>query len=139
MTIIFEIIFDNLAFQLNDFHWIIIQNELSLQLYSFCPVLSSIGIICLFKSLKLYNKTINFISKSVLGIYLIHANKYIAPFIYNSIFKTNDYTEDYFFIKYFLKAILIFIVCLFIDIIRRFTIGYFIEIILKIIIKKFIK
>lgn len=139
LTIIFEIIFDNLAFQLNDFHWIIIQNELSLQLYSFCPVLSSIGIICLFKSLKLYNKTINFISKSVLGIYLIHANKYIAPFIYNSIFKTNDYTEDYFFIKYFLKAILIFIVCLFIDIIRRFTIGYFIEIILKIIIKKFIK
>ena len=78
-----------------------------------------------------YNKIINFISASVLGIYLIHANKNIAPFIYNSIFKTNDYIGEYFFFKYFLKAIIIFVLCLLIDIIRRFTIGFFIEIILK--------
>jgi len=131
LTIIFEILFDNLAIKYNEFLWIIIQNELSLQLYSIFPILSSIGIICLFKDFKIYNKIINFISASVLGIYLIHANKNIAPFIYNSIFKTNDYIGEYFFFKYFLKAIIIFVLCLLIDIIRRFTIGFFIEIILK--------
>jgi len=137
LTIIFEILFDNLAIKYNEFLWIIIQNELSLQLYSIFPILSSIGIICLFKDFKIYNKTINFISASVLGIYLIHANKNIAPFIYNSIFKTNDYIGEYFFFKYFLKAIIIFILCLLIDIIRRFTIGFFIEIILKKIMTNF--
>lgn len=139
LTIIFEIIFDNLAIQFNNYNWIIIQSELSLQLYSIFPILSSIGIISLFKNIKIYNKTINFISASVLGIYLIHANKYIAPYIYNSFFKINDYKESYFFIKYFLKATIIFILSLIIDIIRRFTIGLFIEKLLKIIIKIFKK
>lgn len=139
MTIIFEIIFDNLAIQFNNYNWIKIQSELSLQLYSIFPILSSIGIISLFKNIKIYNKTINFISASVLGIYLIHANKYIAPYIYNSFYKINDYKESYFFIKYFLKATIIFILSLTIDIIRRFTIGLFIEKFLKIMIKIFKK
>ena len=139
LTIIFEIIFDNLAIQFNNYNWIIIQSELSLQLYSIFPILSSIGIISLFKNIKIYSKTINFISASVLGIYLIHANKYIAPYIYNSFFKINGYKESYFFIKYFLKATIIFILSLIIDIIRRLTIGLFIEKLLKIIIKIFKK
>ena len=135
LTIIFEIIFDNLAIQFNNYNWIIIQSELSLQLYSIFPILSSIGIISLFKNIKIYSKTINFISSSVLGIYLIHANKYIAPYIYNAFFKINHYTENYFFIKYFLKAIIIFILSFLIDMIRRYTIGLFIEKLLKIMIK----
>ena len=136
LTIILEIIFDKMAFYYNNYLWIECQSELSLQLYSVFPILSSIGIIYIFKNIEIYNKYINFISSSILGIYLIHANKNIAPFIYNCFFTTNDYTKKYFFFKYFIKALIIFIVCLIIDIIRRYTIGLFIEKLLKLIIKK---
>ena len=113
-----------------------IQAQLSLNIYSLLPIVSSIGIIILFKDIEIYNKKINFISTSVLGIYLIHANKNIAPFLYNAWYKTNDYNENNFLMHYFIKAILIFIVALIIDILRRFTIGFIIEIILKLFIKK---
>ena len=137
LTFIFEFIFEKLAIHYDNYTWISIQNELSNNIYSLLPILSSIGIICLFKDIKIYNKKINFISASVLGIYLIHANKNIAPFLFNAWYKTNDYNESYFFIHYFIKTFLIFIASLIIDIIRRFTIGFLIEIVLKYFIKKF--
>lgn len=139
LTFILEFIFEKLAIHYNNYTWISIQDQLSLNLYSLLPILSSIGIICLFKDIEIYNKKINFISASVLGIYLIHANKNIAPFLYNAWYKNNDYNKDYFFIHYFIKTILIFIISLIIDIIRRFTIGFIIEIILKFLIKKYQK
>jgi surface polysaccharide O-acyltransferase-like enzyme len=137
LTFIFEFIFEKLAVYYDNYIWISIQDQLSNNIYSLLPILSSIGIICLFKDIEIYNKKINFISASVLGIYLIHANKNIAPFLYNAWYKTNDYNENNFFRRYFIKTILIFIVSLIIDIIRRFTIGFIIEIVLKYFIKKF--
>ena len=134
LTIIFEIIYDYLAVYYENYIYIIWQNELSLNINSILLFSTSVGIICLCKDIKIYNKMINFISASVLGIYLIHANKNIAPFIYNAWFKTNDYNEDRFFIKYIEKGFLIFFICLFIDIIRRYTIGILIEKIVKIIV-----
>lgn len=131
LTIIMEVIFDKLALYFKNYLWIAYQSHLSLQLYSIFPIISSIGIVYIFKNIEIYNKYINFISSSVLGIYLIHANKNIAPFIYNAIYTTNDYKKKYFFFKYFIKAFIIFIASLLIDIIRRFTIGLFIENILK--------
>ena len=139
LTFIFEFIFEKLALFYSNYTWISIQDQLSNNIYSLLPILSSIGIMCLFKEIEIYNKKINFISASVLGIYLIHANKNIAPFLYNAWYKTNDYNENNFFKRYFIKAILIFIVSLIIDIIRRFTIGFVIEIVLKYFIKKFKK
>lgn len=136
LTIILEIIFDYLSIYFNNYIWITIQTELSLQLYSLFPILSSIGIIYLFKTIEIYKRIINFISSSILGIYLIHANKYIAPFLYNSIFKTNYYTQNYFFFIYFINAFKIFIICLLIDIFKKYSIGLLIESILKIVIKK---
>ena len=137
LTFIFEFIFDKLAVYYNDYFWISLQNELSLSIYSILPILSSIGIMCLFKEIEIHNKIINFISASVLGIYLIHANKNIAPFVYNAWYKTNDYNENNFFIHYFSKALIIFIASLIIDIIRRFTIGLLIEKSLQFFIKQF--
>ena len=136
-TFIFEFIFDKLAVYYNDFFWISLQNELSLCIYSILPILSSIGIMCSFKEIEIYNKIINFISASVFGIYLIHANKNIAPFLYNAWYKTNDYNENNFFIRYFYKTFMIFIGSLIIDIIRRFTIGLLIEKTLQFFIKKY--
>jgi len=137
LTFILEFIFEKLAIYYGNYTWISIQEELSLNLYSLLPILSSIGIICLFKDIEIYNKIINFISASVFGIYLIHGNGNIAPFLYNVWYKTKDYNENQFFMHYFIKTILIFSISLIIDIIRRFTIGFIIEIILKLLIKKF--
>lgn len=131
LTIAMEVIFDKLALYFKNYLWIAYQSQLSLQLYSIFPIISSMGIVYIFKNIEIYNKYINFISSSILGIYLIHANKNIAPFIYNAIYTTNDYTKQYFFFKYFIKAFIIFITSLLIDIIRRFTIGSFVENILK--------
>jgi len=137
LTFIFEFIFEKLAILYSNYILISIQDQLSNNIYSLLPILSSIGIMCLFKDIEIYNKKINFISASVLGIYLIHANKNIAPFLYNGWYKTNDYNENNFFGRYFIKTILIFIVSLIIDIIRRYTIGFIIEIVLQYFIKKF--
>lgn len=137
LTIIFEYIFENLAKYYKNYIFILWQNELSLNINSLLLYLSSIGIICLLKDIKIYSKIINFISASVLGIYLIHANKNISPFIYNAWFKTNDYNQENFFIRYVTKSYLIFGICLIIDIIRRYTIGIIIEIILNYIIGLF--
>ena len=137
LTIIFEIIFDNLAVIKKDYIYILIQKELSLNINSILLFFCSIGIICLFKDIQIYNKLINFISSSVLGIYLIHANKNISPFIYNAWYTTNDYNEEKFFIRYFSKVFLIFVICLIIDIIRRYTIGILIETIINCFETKF--
>ena len=139
MTISLEILFDNLAIDYNQYFWITIQDQFSHAIYSIYNIFAGIGFIYLVKDFNFYSKIINFISPSTFGIYLIHANKNIAPFIYNGWFKTDDYNQDYFFMKYFLKAFIIFFVCLFIDIIRRFTIGKLVEIILNFFNNKFRK
>ena len=131
LTIIFEVTFEKLAIYYKDYFYISLQNELSLKINSLLPFVCAIGTICIFKDIIIYNKFINFISASVLGIYLIHANKNIAPFIYNGWFKTNNYNQEYFFIKYFVKTFIIFFSSLFIDIIRRYTVGFLIEKILN--------
>ena len=107
-----EIICDNLAIYYREYFWISMQEQISLSIYSIFGILSGIGFIYLVKDFNYFNKVINFISSSIFGIYLIHANKNIAPFIYNAWFKTNDYNEEYFFVNYFLKTIIIFFVCL---------------------------
>ena len=130
LTIIFEVIFVNMSIKYKDYFYISLQNELSLNINSFLLFLCSFGTIILFKDIVIYNKLINFISASVLGIYLIHANKNIAPFIYNAWYKTNNYNDDSFYLRYLIKIFVIFFICLIIDIIRRFTIGLLIEYIL---------
>ena len=130
LTIIFEFVYEKAAIYYNNYIYILLQNEISLNINSLLLFFCSIGLICMFKDIIIYNKTINFISASVLGVYLIHANKNIAPFIYNGWFKTNDYNQEYFFIKYFTKAFIIFFISLIIDIIRRYTVGVVIKYIL---------
>ena len=130
LTIVMEVIFESMAIYYKDYFYITLQNELSLNINSFILFLCSFGIIWIFKDIEIHNKLINFISTSILGIYLIHANKNIAPFIYNVWYKTNDYNQDSFFVRYLLKTFIIFFTSLFIDIIRRYTIGLIIEYIL---------
>ena len=135
LTVILEIITEYLSLSYKNYIFISYNYEIALSINSPLSFICSVGVITIFKDIKKYSKFINFISVSVLGIYLIHANKNISPFIYNGWFPLNDYNEDYFFVKYFIKAFIIFVICLIIDIIRRFTIGFIIEKILEYLIK----
>ena len=123
LTILLEIIFDILIFKFNTCTFIKIHYNFSYEMNSILSIIGSMGLIYLFKSIKFYNKIINYISSSVLGIYLIHGNKNISPYVYNTWIKTDNIGDSFFFIKYIIKAILIMALSLFIDIIRRNTIG----------------
>lgn len=87
----------------------------------------------MFKNINFYNKKINWIAESVLGIYLIHGNKNLTPYIYNVWFKTNNINDSLFFVKYIIKGMIIISVSIIIDLIRRYTLGLlFIKLLTKI-------
>ena len=134
LTIISEIIFDNLALKFNNYNFISFHLNLSISMNSILSISGAMGLIYLFQNIKFYSKKINFISASVLGIYLIHGNKHISPYIYNILFETNNINDSLFFVKYIIKGILIIGFSIIIDIFRRYTIGLFFDKLIKIII-----
>ena len=134
LTIISEIIFDILTFKSNTCIFIKFHLNLSYYMNSILSITGSMGLLYFFKSIKFYSKTINYISASVLGIYLIHGNSNILPYIYNKWFEINNLNDNFFFFKYIIKTILIIGFSLLIDIIRRKTIGLLFDKLIKNII-----
>lgn len=73
-------------------------------------------VLYLFKDLSFSSNIINSISSSMLGIYLLHDNYLIRDIIWNSIFSNNNIINcSYFYILYFIKIILVFILFLILD------------------------
>ena len=127
LTILSEIIFDILIFKYNTCTFMKFHINLSYEMNSILSIIGAMGLIYLFKNIKFFNRTINYISSSVLAIYLIHGNKNISPYIYNTWFEINNIDDNFFFFKYIIKAILIIGFSVFIDIIRKNTIGLLFE------------
>lgn len=70
------------------------------------------------------SKTINFLSSSVLGIYLIHDNEYIREIIWKKVYPNVLFINTNFFILHIIiKIFCVFIICLLIDKLRI----YFLE------------
>ncbi len=134
LTILSEIFFDILTFKFKTCTFINFHLNISYSMNSILSIIGAMGLIYLFKRIKFYSKTINYLSGSVLGIYLIHGNKNISPYAYNIWLETNNLDNSFFFFKYIIKAILIMGFSLFIDIIRRYTIGIFFDKLIKNII-----
>lgn len=84
-------------------------------------IILSILILLLFKNIDIkYNKFINWISSSVLGIYLIHDNYLVRQFIWQKIYANNlFFNTNYFIIFGIIKIIIIFSICLLIDKIKN--------------------
>lgn len=83
----------------------------------FC-LIQAISLFEIFNSLNIKSKLINYISKYVLSIYLIHDNIFVRENIYK-IIKIDQPNNSYkIIILILVAAILIFIICLIIDIIR---------------------
>ena len=75
------------------------------------------------------SKPINFIAGSSLGIYLIHDNSdFVRKILWQDIFNVNQYFSNPFMIFYVLGiCMIIFIVCLFIDLVRRYSVQLLID------------
>ena len=75
-----------------------------------------------FSNIQLKNKWINVIAGSVLGIYLIHDNDLMRPYLWGTISPNKNY-YDFPYLHAVLKIAAVFVVCLIIDLIREKTIG----------------
>lgn len=90
-------------------------------------IIQTISYFLIFKNLKINIKTINLIASNTLGIYLIHDNEFIREYMYKNIF--NMRIENNFFTSSMLYKIpvyvfIVFIICLFIEIIRKKVFKY---------------
>lgn len=76
-------------------------------------------IFVLFLNKSFYSSNINKIAKFTFGVYLIHDNPFIRGYIWNTIFKTNQYANSTFLIFHmFVTVIIIFVLCTLIECIR---------------------
>lgn len=100
---------------------------------SFPLLISSMGIFLGFKNLNIKNtKTINIISSTTLGIYLIHDNFLVREFLWLKFFKVSEHFYDKYLLIYSLKIIfMVFILCMIIDLVRqtlfKYTVDKFME------------
>ena len=134
LTILLEIVSDVAFIRYKYYNFALFKSLLFYEMNSIFSIIGSIGIIYLFKNISFYNKGVNWIAASSFAIYLIHGNKNISSYIHNIWFPINNIHSKFFFFKYFIKAVLIVIICILIDILRRYTIGLLFEKIIKKII-----
>lgn len=88
-------------------------------------ILLSVSLFMIFKNLNIkYSKTINVISSTTFGIYLLHDNNYLRAYIWQDIFKINTFAYSRYLILYvILVAIIMFVCCSIIDYFWQKTIG----------------
>ena len=87
-------------------------------------VIISFALFFIFKNIKIKDSVIiNSIASTTFGIYLIHDNEIIRNILWKDIFNINNYiTSNYFVIYCIIAVSIVFIVCMFIDYIRKGTI-----------------
>lgn len=88
-----------------------------------------VSIFLIFSNLNMkYNKYINIVSSTTLGIYLIHDNPSMRAFLWTNYFKLFEITKSKYLILSSIKVIfIIFFICMVIDLIRKFIV----EVLLK--------
>jgi surface polysaccharide O-acyltransferase-like enzyme len=86
-------------------------------------LISSISLFLIFENFNIYNKTINFISKTTLGIYIIHDNKIIREYLWNEIFNNNQLFKFELVLHSFASTLVVFITLALIDLLQKATLG----------------
>lgn len=87
--------------------------------YSIFTFLLAMFVFLVFKNIKFTSNLINNIATSTLGIYLIHDNIFIRNWLWNVCFPNSNYlNSNYIYVHFFVKVMMIYIVCLIIDKIR---------------------
>lgn len=95
-------------------------------------VIASVLLFLVFLSMKLYSIIINYVSLSMIAVLIIHTHQSIRPHLFLDLFKIHMKLESPFFILYYIIMILlIFIVCVIIDFLRRHLFRYSVDRILN--------
>lgn len=89
---------------------------------SILSVMWAISTFMYFLNLNIKSKFVNLISGSVLGIYLIHDNSLMNIYIWQKVFPNIDYVNTP-YIHAFVKILAVFVICLIIDLFRKYTVG----------------
>jgi hypothetical protein len=101
------------------------RNQIGFKLNSPLIVLTSIELFIGFIKLKqFYNQWINIVASASLGVYLIHDNNFVRPFLWKTLLKTPEMYSSNYLILHALASILgVYLVCSLIDLIRKNTVG----------------
>jgi surface polysaccharide O-acyltransferase-like enzyme len=102
-----------------------IRNQLGYHCNSPLIVLTSVELLIGFVKLKpFYNRWINVIASASLGVYLIHDNNFVRPFLWKTLLKTSEMYSSHYLILHAIASILgVYLVCTLIDLIRKNTVG----------------
>ena len=104
------------------------------ELNSLPAFMLSLELFLVFSNMKpRYLKHVNAIASTTLGVYLIHENLFMRPYIWGNIFKNaQQYNSPMFFLHYIGVVVIVFAVCSFIDwLFWKKTIGRFIGFLLN--------
>lgn len=67
-----------------------------------------------------YSKMVNTIGGATFGVYLIHDNHFVRPWLWNNVFHNAEYGESIWLIPYsILVILLVFIVCALVEVVRK--------------------
>ena len=67
-----------------------------------------------------YHKWINILASATFGVYLIHDNGIVRPFLWVDVFKNAQYQDSLFLIPYSILVVaIVYIACTMIDLIRK--------------------
>lgn len=96
-------------------------------------ILASVSLFMMFIRLEINrNKALSYISSFSLSTYIIHENQFITQWIYRGVFRSDYYSHTNLLLANILISIVsIFIVCMVIEIVRRFLFKYTIDKILN--------
>jgi heme A synthase len=74
---------------------------------------AAIGLLIIFLNVKpFYNKVINVVGGCTFGVYLIHDNNYVRPFLWNTVFRNTDFADSNILILHMVFAVVaVFVAC----------------------------
>ena len=83
-------------------------------------IISSLCLLLGFRSLDIpHSKIINLLASATFGVYLIHDNNFVRPFLWRIVFKNASYQNSPYLIPYSIAVIIIvYISCTVIELIR---------------------
>lgn len=88
-------------------------------------IIGAVLLFLTFANMSFKSKTINYIARSVLAVYIIHSNQLIRGHIFLDYFGVQNYIGSGFFFAYYIFTVLgIFVICILIDIARQFVFKY---------------
>ena len=125
LLIISVIIFDLIGIKINI---VAIHSSYFYSRSSIISILFSVSLFILFLNMKINNRIINYISQYILGVYLISDNNYVRNILWSNILQVENYVNSPLLIFHMISSVLlVFIICIIIDFIRKATLEKLID------------